>query len=150
MPASGDGPGRRSRATGTGRVYGPEVGSGALFLSGFLDFGWLCGRDGRLRGRRQQDTFWLPDQSARGQSGLTTIVTQVTCAIESMHMSGFGNEFETEALRGTLPVQKVAYHDIAESLHVALEATRSVQHDALQVFLETQDVWGIQGRITDN
>lgn len=67
---------------------------------------------------------------------------------ELVCMSGFGNESETEALPGTLPVTPTTYYyDAVESLYVALEAGRSVQPDALQVVLETQDVWGVQGRI---
>ncbi|MER6220709.1 hypothetical protein ACWCYL_19845 [Streptomyces sp. 900105755] len=52
-----------------------------------------------------------------------------------------------------IPVEQLAvtpttycYHAV-ESLYVALEAARSVQPDGLQVVLETQDVWGVQGRI---
>lgn len=67
---------------------------------------------------------------------------------ELVYMNGFGNEFGTEALPGTLPVTPTTYYyDAVESLYVALEAARSVQPDALQVVLETQDVRGVQGRI---
>ena len=47
-----------------------------------------------------------------------------------------------------LAVTPTAYcHDTVESLYVALEAARSIQPDALQVVLETQDVWGVQDPI---
>ncbi|MEV5958479.1 hypothetical protein AB0M11_32835 [Streptomyces sp. NPDC051987] len=38
-------------------------------------------------------------------------------------------------------------YDAVETLYVAVEAARSVQPDALQVVLEAQDVWGVQGPI---